>query len=323
MKRTSLGLVIAVLAAFTFGSSGALIKPLLEAGWSPAAGVTARALVGGIILLPVALVLLRGKWSAVRRARWRILAMALVGVAGTQLVYFAAVQRVPVSTAILLEYMAPVLLVLFVWVRTRRVPRIVVIAGSIVAVAGLVLVVSPGGTGSLDPLGLFFGVLAMVGCAIYFVLAAKPSDGLPPIAFAAFGLLGGGLSLGLVGILGIVPFTATFGDVALLGSPAPWWVPILIVGIVATAIAYAASITSSEMLGSRIASFAGLLEVVAAALYAWLLLGEQLTLLQLLGGGLILAGIALVRSEKTDAGLEAGEDAEPIGLLPKVTADAH
>ena len=53
------------------------------------------------------------------------------------------------------------------------------------------------------------------------------------------------------------------------------------------------------MLGSRLASFAGLLEVVAAALYAWLLLGEALTPLQLVGGLLILAGIAFVRSDKS------------------------
>ena len=314
MKRTSLGLIIAVIASFTFGTSGALVKPLLEAGWSPAAAVTARALIGGLILLPVALFLVRGKWAAVWRARWRIVVMALIGVAGTQLVYFAAVERIPVNTAILIEYMAPLLLVLWVWARTRRVPKAVVIAGSIVAVAGLVLVVSPGGAGSIDALGLSFAALASVGCAIYYVLAAKPSDGLPPVALASFGLVGGGLSLGLIGLIGVVPFTASFDDVALMGSPAPWWVPLLVVGLVATAIAYAASITASEMLGSRLASFAGLLEVIAAALYAWLLLGEDLTLLQLLGGALILVGIGLVRSDSTSTenpgpDLEAGESA--------------
>ena len=307
MKRNSIGLIIAVLAAFTFGTSGALIKPLLEAGWSPAAAVTARALIGGLILLPVALALVRGKWAAVRRGRWRILAMALIGVAGTQLVYFAAVERIPVNTAILVEYMAPLLLVGWVWARTRRAPRFVVIAGSVVAVVGLALVVSPDGTGSLDPLGLTFAALAAVGCAMFYVLAAKPSDGLPPVALACFGLVGGGISLGVVGLLGVVPFTATFDDVALMGSPAPWWVPLIVVGVIATAFAYAASITASEMLGSRIASFAGLIEVVAAALYAWLLLGEQLTVLQLLGGALILTGIGLVRSENTDAEPESGE----------------
>ena len=315
MQRTSLGLVIAVIAAFTFGTSGALIKPLLEAGWTPAAAVTARALIGGTILLPVALVLVRGKWDAVWRARWRILVMALIGVAATQLVYFASVERIPVNTAILIEYMAPLLLVGWVWARTRKVPKFVVIAGSVVAVAGLALVVSPGGSGGLDPLGLGFAALAAVGCAIYYVLAAKPSDGLPPVALAAFGLLGGGLSLGAVGLLGIVPFAANFDSVVLLGSAMPWWAPLVFVGLVATAIAYAASITASEMLGSRLASFAGLLEVVAAALYAWLLLGEALTALQLLGGVLILAGIALVRAEP-DAKPEAELDPADVELEP-------
>ena len=303
VKRTSTtaGLIVAIVAAFTFGTSGALVKPLLEAGWSPAAAVTARALIGGLVLLPVALWMVRGSWDAVRRAKWRILVMALIGVAGTQLVYFAAVQRIPVNTAILIEYMAPLLLVAFAWATTRRMPKAVVLVGSVIALGGLVLVVSPGGSGSFDLLGLAFAGMAMVGCAIYYVLAAKPSDGLPPVALAAFGLLGGGISLGVVGLIGIVPFTATFGDVELMGTPQPFWVPLLIVGVVATAVAYAASITASEMLGSRLASFAGLLEVVAAALYAWLLLGEGLTLPQLLGGVLILAGIAFVRSERVEA----------------------
>ena len=89
--------------------------------------------------------------------------------------------------------------------------------------------------------------------------------------------------------------------------------PLVIVGVVATAIAYAASITATEMLGSRLASFAGLLEVVAAALYAWLLLGESLTVAQLLGGVLILVGIGFVRSERSD---DPGPALEP-GVEPE------
>ena len=302
MKRpqASAGLVFALIAAATFGTSGALIKPLLEAGWSPAAAVTVRVLCGGLVLAPFALVTLRGRWDAVWRGRWRILGMAAVGVAGTQLAYFAAIQRIPVGTGILIEYMAPLLLVGVAWARTRHVPKAVVLIGSVVALAGLVLVVSPGGAGSFDPLGLAFAVMAMVGCAIFYVIAARPSQGLPPVALAAAGLLGGASALGLVGLVGIVPFTTSTESVTMFGSDVSWWIPLLIVGVISTAIAYAASITASEMLGSRIASFAGLLEVVAATFYAWLLLGEQLTLPQFIGGGLILVGIGFVRSEKTD-----------------------
>lgn len=317
MRRasTSTGLVIAVLAAATFGTSGAVIKPLLEAGWSPAAAVTARALIGGLVLLPVALVMVRGKWDAVWRGRWRIVLMALIGVAGTQLVYFAALQRIPVSTAVLVEYMAPVLLVVVAWVRLRTMPKVVVLVGSVVAIAGLVLVVSPSGDVGFDPLGLAFALLAMVGCAIYYVVAARPSDGLPPVALAGFGLVIGGVVLGLVGLTGALPFTMTFGTVDILGG-VPWWIPLLFVAVVSTAVAYVLSITASEMLGSRLASFAGLLEVVAATVYAWLLLGENLTLLQGLGGVLILVGIGFVRSEKkADAPLEP----VPVDLEPAAT----
>lgn len=304
---TSRGLVFGVLASLTFATSGAFIKPLLESGWSPAAAVTVRAGVGAIVLLPFAVVALRGRWDSVWRARWRILGMGLIGVAGTQLVYFASLQRIPVSTALLIEYLAPLLLVGFVWVTTRRAPKAVVLVGSAVAIGGLVLVIGPGAIGATDGLGIFFAGLAAVGCAIYYVIAARPSDGLPPVAFAAFGLLLGSVLLGLVGVVGLVPFTMEFADVAMFGTDVTWWTPLLIVGVIGTAFAYVASIAASELLGSRLMSFVGLLEVVFASIFAWLLLGEELGLLQLLGGAAILAGIALVRSEKTaDVPLEPG-----------------
>ena len=313
MKRssTTTGLIVALIAALTFGGSGAIIKPLFEAGWSPAAAVAARVLTGGIVLLPIALFALRGKWSAVWNNRWRILAMAGVGVAGTQLVYFAAIQRIPVGTGILIEYMAPLLLVAVAWAMTRKMPKVVVLVGSVVALVGLVLVVAPSGGASLDVLGVVFALAAMVGCAGYYVIAARPSNGLPTVVLACFGLVLGGLMLLAAGAIGIVPFTTTTVDVVMFGSDVAWWVPLVIVGVFSTAIAYYTSIAASEMLGSRLASFVGLLEVVAATFYAWLLLGEQLGIPQLIGGVLILAGIAFVRSEKKDE-----LDAELVAVIP-------
>jgi len=322
MKRstTTLGMLIAVVAAASFGLSGALIKPLLEAGWSPAAAVTLRVFIGGFVLAPFAIIALKGRWIALWYARSRILLMAIVGVSATQLLYFAAVERIPVGIAILLEYMAPLLLVAFAWVTTRRMPKAVVLIGSVVALGGLVLVVSPEGSGALDPLGIIFGAGAAVGAAVYYVIAARSSEGLPAVALAAAGLLIGGVLLGLVGVVGIVPFDMPMVDVAVLGYVAPWWVPLLIVGVVSTGVAYSTSIMASEMLGSRLASFVGLLEVVSAALYAWLLIGENLSVPQFIGGALILVGIGFVRSERTekigDFTIEAeafpSDDDEPI-----------
>ena len=303
------GLGIAVVSALSFGTSGALIKPLLEAGWSPAAAVTARALTASLLLAPLAIVALRGNWGALWRGRWRVLGMGAVGVAATQLAYFTALHTIPVSTALLVEFLAPLLLVGFAWATTRRAPRPAVLVGSVLAVGGLLLVIGPGAIRAVDPVGLMFAFAAAVGCAVYFVIAARPNDGLPPVALAASGLFVGGIVLALLSATGILPFSATFGDLPLFGGSAPWWVPLLIVAVVSTALAYVAGITASGILGSRVASFAGLLEVVFASLFAWLLLGEQLSLLQLLGGALILGGIAAVNGERGPEPLAPGAPA--------------
>ncbi len=310
---TSAGLVAALISCVSFSTSGAFVKPMLEAGWSPVAAVTARALTAGLVLLPFVLFALRGRWAALWRGRWRVLGMGLVGVAFTQAAYFAAIRRIPVSTALLIEYLAPLLLVGFVWATTRRRPRATVLLGSVLAVGGLILVIGPGALQAVDPLGLAVAFGAAIGCAAYFVIAARPADGLPPVALAGSGLLLAGVVLTLLGTVGLLPFTATFGDLPLFGTAAPWWAPLLVVAVIGTAVAYATGITASAILGSRLASFIGLLEVVFASLFAWLLLGEQLTPLQLLGGTLILGGIAAVRIDDPAAGDPAAPEAEPTG----------
>jgi len=303
MLRTSRfgGLGIALVAAVSFGTSGALIKPLLEAGWSPAAAVTARALTASVVLAPLAAVSLRGHWRALWRGRWRVLGMGVIGVALTQLAYFAAIQTIPVSTALLVEFLAPLLLVGYAWARSRKAPRAGVLLGCALAVGGLLLVIGPGAIQAVNPLGLVFAFSAAIGCAIYFLIAARPSEGLPPVALASSGLVVGGIVLAVLGATGILPFTATFGDLPLFGGIAPWWVPLLVVAVVSTGLAYVAGITATAALGSRLASFVALLEVVFASLFAWLLLGEALSVIQLLGGALILAGIAAVHGERAPA----------------------
>ncbi|HEX7306632.1 EamA family transporter [Lentzea sp.] len=292
------GLIAAAVSFISFGTSGAFVKPLLEAGWSPTAAVTARALTAGLVLLPFVLWSLRGRWHLLWHARWAVLGMGLVGVAVTQVLYFAAIQRIPVATALLIEFLAPLLLVGFTWAVSRKTPAPVVLVGSVLAVGGLVLVIGPGAIQAVDPIGLAAAFGAAIGCAVYFVIAARPNNGLPPVALAGAGLLLAAPVLALVGALGLLPFTAAFDDLVLFDTRTAWWVPLLVVAVVGTALAYASGITASGILGSRLASFIGLLEVVSASLFAWLLLGEELSPLQLFGGVLILAGIASVRAER-------------------------
>ena len=110
--RTYLGgFALALTSASSFGLSGSLARSLLEVGWSPAAVVATR--VGGafLILLIPCLFLLRRIGLPTGRQSLRLLAYGVVAVALAQLCFFSAVQYLSVGVALLLEYLAPVMLI--------------------------------------------------------------------------------------------------------------------------------------------------------------------------------------------------------------------
>ncbi|WP_127793109.1 DMT family transporter [Agromyces sp. LHK192] len=312
-SRGVLGVALGLASGLAFGAGGAVVKPLLESGWSPGAAVFFRILIGALLLVVPGLIALRFDLRPLWRAKWTVLVYALIAVAGVQLAFYMSIARIPVSLALLIEYLAPVALVALAWIRTRKSPQRVVLFGSVLAVAGLVLVIGPAG-GSFDPVGIVLAGIAMIGVAVYYVIGEREDTGIPPIALAASGLVIGCLALGIALLVGLVPFEVRFVDVPYLGMTAPWWVPLLTVGAISTAFAYVAGIQAIRILGTRLASFLGLSEVVFAAIVAWLVLGEAITPMQGLGGVGILAGIVLVRLERPANSPEAR--ALDIDLVP-------
>jgi drug/metabolite transporter (DMT)-like permease len=312
-SRGIIGIALGLGAGLAFGAGGVFVKPLLEAGWSPGAAVLARISIAAALLVVPALIALRFDLRPLWRARWTVLLYGIVAVAGVQVAFYASLERIPVSMTLLIEYLAPIALVLFAWVRTRRMPQLIVLGGSVLAMAGLVLVIGPGG-GDLDPLGLAFAAIAMIGVCVYYAIGERATEQLPPVALIAAGFVVGAIALALAGVIGIMPMDVALTDVDFLGGTAPWWVPLLTVGAVSTAFAYSAGIAAIRILGSRLSSFLGLSEVVFAAIVGWLLLGESLGVLQILGGLLILGGIVLVRMERRER--DAASVALDIDLVP-------
>jgi drug/metabolite transporter (DMT)-like permease len=297
------GLALAVFSAATFGTSGTFASSLLAAGWSPAAAVLARIATAAVILTIPALVQLRGRWGQLRRAAGKLAAYGLLAVAGCQVFYFSAVQRMPVGVALLLEYSGVVLVAGWLWLRHGQRPGRLTTAGAVAALAGLVLVVGLAGGTRLDPAGVLWGLLAAAGLAAYFVLSAAPAaEPLPPMVMAWGGMCVGAAALAAAGWSGMLPMAAGTGPVRFLGHRVSWLVPVLGLALVAAVIAYVAGIGAARMLGARMASFLGLTEVLFAILFAWLLLGQVPSGSQFLGGAFILAGVALVRMEELRAG---------------------
>jgi len=115
------------------------------------------------------------------------------------------------------------------------------------------------------------------------------------ILLAAAGLTLGGLTLLVAGATGILTLTASTRPVAFEAVTVPWWLPVLALGVVTAALAYGTGIAAARRLGSRLASFVALSEVLVALVAAWVLLGEVPRLIQVAGGVLILAGVVSVK----------------------------
>ncbi|MEV4649367.1 EamA family transporter [Saccharopolyspora sp. NPDC049357] len=294
-SRLGSGLLLALLSAASFGMAGALARGLLEAGWSPGAVVLVRLSVGALALAPFALIALRGRWWLLRAQLRPVLIYGALGMAGTQFCYFSAVSTMDVAPALLIEFTAPVAIVGWLWLRRGQRPRPLTVLGACSAIAGLVFALDLASGADIAWTGAAWAFAAMIGNAAYFLISGETDGVLPPITLAGAGLVLSAVILGVLGAIGILPMHANFDSAVYAIGETPWWAPLVALGVIAAAIAYTTGTAATRRLGSRLASFVALIEVVASALFAWLLLDQQPGPAVIVGGLLIITGVVLVR----------------------------
>ena len=291
------GLVLALVSASSFGLSGSLARSLLDLGWSPTAVVATR--VGGafLVLLLPSLLLLRRIGLPTSRQSVRMLAYGVVAIALAQLCYFSAVQYLSVGVALLLEYLAPVILIAWHWARTQRRPAWPVLAGAGLSIVGLAFVLDLRTGLTLNPVGVAWGLGAALCLSAYFLLSEDKGTDAPihPLLLTTAGTGIGAVILLAASAAGILPLAAQAGVTVLADRTVGWWLPVLLLILVSAVLAYPSGIVAVRRLGSSLASFVSLTEVIFAVALAFVLLGQRPGLIQLLGGVLILFGIALVQ----------------------------
>ncbi len=304
-----LGLGLALVSAVAFGGSGVAAKPLIEGGLDALHVVWLRVAGAALVMLPVA-------WrhrALVRRRPVLLAGFGLFAVAGVQACYFASISRIPVGVALLVEYLAPALVLGWVrFVQRRPVTRAAAL-GVVLAVGGLACVVEIWAGLGFDALGLLLALAAACCQVGYFVLSDQGSDAgddaPDPLGVIAYGLLVGAAVLTVVarpwgmdwGVLG----RAADMD----GSRVPAWVLIGWIVLLATVVAYVTGVLSVRRLSPPVAGVVACLEAVVATVLAWVLLGERLSAPQLAGGALVLVGAFIAQSSaprKPSTGAAAG-----------------
>lgn len=315
-SRLTSGLVYALAAAASFGLSGSLARGLMDLGWTAGAATIARVAIATAVLIVPGILALRGRWFLLKRGLGTVVAYGVFAVAGAQLCYFLAIGYLDVSVALLIEYTAPVAVVLWLWARQGARPTALTVTGAAVAAVGLVLLLDVLGGGGISLVGVGWALGAMVGAAVYFVISGDESNGLPPMTLAAGGLLVALLVLGTAALVGVLPIAVAAGDVQFVTFAAPWWAVVLVLGVVTAAIAYVTGIAATRRLGARLGSFVALTEVIAATAFAWFLLGQVPLPIQFAGAALVLAGVVVVKLGEKPMGKRKRAVTDPVVAVP-------
>ncbi|MBB4987343.1 MULTISPECIES: EamA family transporter [Streptomyces] len=325
----SAGLGLALASAFAFGGSGVAAKPLIEAGLDPLHVVWLRVAGAALVMLPVA-------WrhrDLLRRKPALLVGFGLLAVAGVQAFYFASISRIPVGVALLIEYLAPALVLGWVrFVQRRPVTRAAAL-GVVLAAGGLACVVQVWSGLTFDLVGLLLALAAACCQVGYFVLSdqgADEAEQADPLGVIAYGLLIGALVLTAVARPWSMDWGVLGGRADMDGTSVPAWLLLGWIVLIATVLAYVTGVISVRRLSPQVAGVVACLEAVIATVLAWVLLGEHLGVPQIVGGAVVLVGAFIAQSSTPKApaagpvagsGSGSGSGSEAAGVGPDA-ADA-
>jgi drug/metabolite transporter (DMT)-like permease len=284
------GVAMIVTATVCWGTMASVAKLLFrEQGVDPLLLVVIRSyLATGFLFAGLAVLRPAGL-----RIGWRDFRMAaIVGVGGlltNNYLYFQAINLTGVAVALLLQYQAPILVALYaILVQRQRLSRRLALS-LLLTVAGCALVVRV-----YDPALLrlnLLGVLAGLGTALafaFYILTSRTAlRSMGPVTLVAYGYLAASLVW-----LPIVPPWRILAQGYDLGT----WGAFLAIATVGTVVPFTLFIGGLKYLPPTQAGILAMLEPVVAAGAAYLVLGESLLPLQLLGGLLVLAGVLLVET---------------------------
>lgn len=300
-RRPALGYGLALAAAAMWSLNGSLARALLDDGVSAVRLSQLRSFGSWAILV---LLLAATRRDLLRVDRREIPALAFLGIAGLALVhatYFVAIDRLQIGVALTIQYLAP--LILLLWLRFFHGRRLAPSLWGAVALsfAGCFLVVRAYDAGALDGLGIAAAFGAAIAFAVYMVGSERAGHDHEPVTTLvwAFG------------------FASLFWAVA-----APWWqFPLgeldsarnallgLGVVLVGTLLPFVCMVSALRHIPAPRAAVVSTLEPVLAGVFAYLIHDESLAAVQIAGGALVLTGVLWVQSHSPD--LEA-ESAPPL-----------
>ena len=221
-----------------------------------------------------------------------------------QWLYFVAIQRMPVGIALLFEYTAPLMVALWIRFVQKEPVKSRLWLGLACALGGLALVAQFWKGMTLDPIGLISAVGAGAALACYYLMGEHGQRERDPISLMGFSFGFSAILWAIVSPWQEFPFSQLTHTVDLPGSlpgGAPLWVMVLWIIALGTVTPFLLVLFAVARLGATRVGLIGMLEPVGAGMIAWVLLGESLKTVQIVGTVIVLVGIVLAETARQAA----------------------
>jgi probable blue pigment (indigoidine) exporter len=271
-------IAVTAVAPIAWGATYVVTRHLLPAD-APLWGAALRALPAGILLWLLVRRMPRGAWW------WKAPVLGALNFGGFFVLVYVAAQLLPSSVAASIMALAPLALAGLAWPLLRQRPTARWATGSVLGIAGVILIVGLGADG-VSPAGVMASAVALVSSSLGAILTTRWRDHTPLLATTSWQLIAGGIALTAVAAVveGPFPRVDAVGVAAYAG-----------IAVVATALAFVCWFTGLRLLPAGTVGLIGLLNPVTGVLLGIAVGGESLGPAQVVGIVAVLAAIVVSR----------------------------
>lgn len=303
MRRPALGYAMVLAAASLWAVNGVVSKVIIESGHVPAQRLTEVRTTGAFALLFVALAGFRPQLLRVRREELPVLlTFGVLGLAFVQWFYFEAISRLDIGVALLIQYIAPVLVALWARFAYDEPVRRRIWVALVLSLAGIALLVELWNGLTLDGLGVAAALGSATAFSIYVLSSERAVTRRDPVSLVCYGFLLASIFWALVQPWTGFPFDRVDDTVSLLGRltdlSLPVWLLMSWMVVLGTIVPFALLSASLRHIPAPRAAITAMFEPVAATILAYAWLGETLSTFQLLGALVVLTAIALAQTAR-------------------------
>src|SRR5215218_8011647 len=275
-RHPRLGYAMAFTAATLWAVNGVISKVIIESGGIAAQRLTEVRTTGAFLLLAAALGVARPASLRLRRGELAMLLIfGVLGLAFVQWFYFEAISRLDIGVALLIQYIAPVLVALWARLVYHEAVRRRIWVALALSILGIALLVELWNGLTLDGLGVAAALGSAVTFAVYILSAERAVARRDPVSLVCYGFL-------LASIFWAVLQPWTSFPVELVDEIVP----------------FALLAASLRHIPASRAAITAMFEPVAATVFAYAWLGESLTAFQLVGALVVLAAILLAQTAR-------------------------